>query len=122
MTSLDNSPEHIDFCRARVTGLPVEIVLTDSRPWLRDYVGRKIDGLYLDSMDTYVPHYQDCCLEEIKTALPHLTPDAVVMIDDTFRAADGWSGKGALAVPWLISRGWIVRVDGWQAVLTKLSY
>lgn len=123
LISLDNSIPHVEFCRARCAPLPCEVVLTDSRPWLRDYTGPKIDALYLDSQDTWDPGFQECCLEEAQAALPHLAENAVLMIDDTWRADAGasWNGKGAKAIPWLESKGWRVVCEGWQALLKRVT-
>jgi predicted O-methyltransferase YrrM len=65
--------------------------------------GRKIDFLYLDSLDvgdgdTHQLHQ----LAEIKAAHPALSPGAVVVLDDD--AND--RGKGHLSRPWLESQGW----------------
>jgi hypothetical protein len=119
LVSLDNDPAHVEFCRERVRGLPVEVVLTDSRDWLRDYAGPPIDGLYLDSLDTTEPGYESCCLEEVQAALPHLSPGAAVLIDDSYMVGGVWHGKGALAVPHLLERGWRLLASGYQAMLVR---
>lgn len=119
LTSLDNSESNVAFCRSRTQQLPVDVVLTDSRPWLKNYKGAPIDGLYLDSMDTEVTGYQDCCLEEAQAATPHLAPNAAILIDDTFAVNGGWEGKGAKAVPWLVSCGWCVVCEGYQVLLLR---
>jgi hypothetical protein len=117
LVSLDSDPGHVEFARSRAAGLPVEVVPTDSRPWLRGYAGPPIDGLYLDSQDTYDPGFEACCLEEAQAALPHLAAGAVVLIDDTYQAGGAWHGKGALAVPWLLGRSWRLLASGYQALL-----
>lgn len=93
-----------------------EVVHTDSRVWLREN-REPIDGLYLDSCDTWVPEYQDVCLEEAQLAA--LAPGAVVLIDDTWATGDGWAGKGGKAVPWLIGEGWRVEANGYQVMLRR---
>lgn len=121
LVSVDNSGEHVAFCRSRVAGLPVEVSLNDSRNWLLAN-GQPIDALYLDSQDTYEPGYQECCLEEARLALPMLRPDAAVLIDDTWRLDGGyWGGKGAKAVPFLLSHGWRMVCDAHQALLTRVG-
>ncbi|MEA2735065.1 MAG: hypothetical protein QOE14_1516, partial [Humisphaera sp.] len=40
------------------------------------------------------------------------------MFDDTVWNR-GWNGKGELAVPYLLSRGWKLRGSGYQVILTR---
>jgi hypothetical protein len=119
LVSLDSSPANVAFARSRTVGLPVEVVLADSREWLRSYVGPPIDLLYLDSADVGTPGFEQCCLEEARLALPHLADGALILIDDTPAMGDGWEGKGALAVPWLLERGWRVIEAGYQVLLGR---
>ena len=51
-----------------------------------------------DSADVGTPGYQECCLEEVQLALPHLAGGALILIDDTPRVGGAWTGKGATAV------------------------
>ncbi len=88
-------------------------------PRLRNYRGRPIDALYLDSADTWTPHYQQVCLEEARAAVASLAEDAVILIDDTVPCPAGWNGKGELAVPWLVSEGWTVVSTGYQVLLRR---
>ena len=34
--------------------------------------------------------------------------------------AGAWTGKGALVVPWLLQRGWVIGYGGYQAVLWQV--
>lgn len=88
---------------------------------------RKIDLIYLDSFDypigiknkeivlvgDPVPSQQHI-LKEITAALPMLANESIILIDDS-NCIGG--GKGALAVPFLESQGWIVVYDNQQTVL-----
>jgi len=68
-----------------------------------------VDLLYLDSMDTYVAGHAEHCLAESEGGRPARGSDGYVLIDDTWQTPDGWSGKGALAVPWLLANGLVCR-------------
>jgi SAM-dependent methyltransferase len=121
LVSVDNDAEHVAFARQRIGGNPVEVVQADSVGWLESYAGPPLDGVYLDSMDTYVPGYEQHCLREAQAAVSKLAPHAVILIDDTMRAGDGWTGKGMLAAPWLLANGWSVLRDGWQVLLKRIA-
>ncbi len=120
LVSVDNDPDHVAFARKHTQGLPVDVVLADGRIYLWSHEGPAIDGLYLDSADLWTEDYDLICLAEAKAALPHLAPDAVILIDDTIPTKTGeWEGKGRQAVPWLIEQGWEVRCAGYQALLQR---
>lgn len=118
LTSLELDPARAAFARARV-GANVDVIVTDSRVWLRRYGGPSIDALYLDSMDMELPGHEECCLEEAQAALPHLSPAALILIDDTVRVGNGWRGKGTQAIPWLLARGWRIVAEGYQVLLAR---
>ena len=44
-------------------------------------------------------------LNQAQASLPKLSANGVVIFDDTPRSGSGFSGKGGLAVPWLVSQG-----------------
>ena len=92
-------------------------VCSDSIVWLRENQ-LPIDCLYLDSMDTEHPQHAQHGLAEIQAALHCLTPNAVVVWDDT-TWSDGWKGKGALGVPWMLGDGWQISKCGYQVVLER---
>jgi hypothetical protein len=79
--------------------------------------GSLIDVLYLDSHDTNLPGHAEHGLAEISAAEHALHDRSLVVFDDTIRAGDGWLGKGRLAVPYLLGRGWQVLASGYQVVL-----
>ncbi len=119
LISLDCDPEHVAIARS----LPVcdfgtvEVIQTDSRPWLASFSGSPVDALYLDSCDCWVPGFQDVCMDEAVAALPLLTYDCPVLIDDSWREGDGFGGKGGKAIPWLASQGRRVVHSGYQTLL-----
>ena len=119
LTSLDLDEANAAVARRVAAGLPVNVIHSDSRPWLRDYAGPPIHGLYLDSCDTWLPGYQEVCLVEAQMALPHLHADAAVLIDDTYQEDGRWHGKGAAAVPCLEAHGFRVIRHHYQALLTR---
>ena len=44
-------------------------------------------------------------LKQAQASLPKLSKNGIVIFDDTPKSGDGFSGKGGLAVPWLVSQG-----------------
>lgn len=119
VVSIDNDRAHAELARRVTEGLPVRVEVNDSRVALGSWEGPKIDLLYLDSLDTYHPGHAEHCLAEVRAAMPELRPDALVLIDDTYNDAGTWTGKGALAVPWLLSQGWRLVSVGYQALLQR---
>jgi hypothetical protein len=131
LVSLDNDAGHVAFARDRARHLPVCVEETDSVRWLVHYAGPPLDGLYLDSLDVSPKPAKPCeapfeqhCRAEAREALRHLAPNAAILIDDTLRGEAGkterpWSGKGALAIPWLESQGWQVKATGYQVLLVR---
>jgi predicted O-methyltransferase YrrM len=119
--SVDNNPTNVAFARmwTAAFGRAVQVHEAESDLWLRAYSGPPIDFLYLDSADTGTPGYQECSLNEVELALPHLAPDAVIIFDDTYWSAGAFQGKGGLAVPWLIEHGWKIVAGGYQVLLRR---
>lgn len=100
------------------SGVGVKVIASDSRDFLRSYNGRPIDLFYSDSADVGTPGYQECCVDEVRLAIPLLADRGAILIDDTVH--DGqWNGKGSLAVPWLMEQGWRLDWSGYQAFLTS---
>jgi hypothetical protein len=52
-------------------------------------------------------------LKIVQRLLPHFTDRSTVVLDDTWRRGKIWSGKGTLAMPFLLDHGWnlIVTTD-----------
>lgn len=111
--SIDNSQEHIEF--AKKTAWGGEFVCSDSVLWLEG-CEEGIDLLYLDSWDADVPGHAEHGLAEIKAAYNKLHNNSIVVYDDTIWN-QGWKGKGALGVPFLLDQGWKIIASGYQVVL-----
>ena len=79
-----------------------------------------VDVAYLDSLDTDQPGHAEHCLREAEAVSRLIGPGGLILIDDSPPDGDGWSGKGRLAIPWLIARGWVLEpVSSHQAVLSR---
>jgi len=91
----------------------------DSVSVLKDFT-QPIDVLLLDSLDysaSMVEQSQTHALNEVKAALPHLHDKSIIAIDDCGLGDKG--GKGGLAVPYLLERGWTTVVRGYMVILAK---
>lgn len=117
LVSVDRDRSHVALARRLTAGLPVTVEHGDSVGWLRGYGGPLIHALYLDSLDVGAPGCEEHCLQEVQAGIPHLTRGAPVLIDDTVQCDGHWVGKGALAVPHLLSRGARLVHSGYQQLL-----
>ena len=111
---MDISPENVAYAREQCKGLPVEVVLSDSLTFLKEYKGPAFNGVYLDSLDTDRPGHQGHCLAEAQAALAHLAGDGVILLDDNHK-----DGKPVLALPWLLKSGLHVQRSGYQVLLGR---
>ncbi len=96
----------------------VHLVQNDSVAFLQDF-NQPIDLLYLDSYDFEVDNplpSQLHHLKEIQAAYHLLKPTSIVMIDD---CGHPYGGKGGLAVPYLLERGWRAVYSGHQIILAR---
>ena len=118
LDSVDLDGRHVSFARERCRWFPVNVHQADSVGWLRTQL-RPIDVLYLDSLDTYEPGHAEHCLAEVQAALPLLQERSIIVVDDCPRVGGLLTGKGSLAVPWLLARGWRLLFDGYQQVLVQ---
>lgn len=112
-----------------------EFVVASGSDWAKHYQGPKISCVYLDNFD-YIWDTRDICshaptmkqlheyntrgqtmnnancqIEHMKQMLflyPHLTPNAVVMFDDTYLHNDCWIGKCGPGVVFLLAQDWTV--------------
>jgi ADP-heptose:LPS heptosyltransferase len=118
--SVDLSPQHCDFARrwTEVFGDQVTVHCQDSVGFLQAFPDR-IDALYVDSLDTYEVGHAEHALREVQAALPRLHEDSLILFDDTPSSAGTFSGKGGLAVPWLLERGWQLLYAGYQVLLHR---
>lgn len=119
LVSVDNDQIHVSFAAHQVRHLPAYVVQADATDWLLGYKGPAIDGLYLDSADTWTRGFEGVCLDEAQAAVEHVASDGVILIDDTVHADGCWQGKGAQALPWLVANGWEVAAVGYQVLLRR---
>ncbi len=120
LVSVDSDPGKCQFARdytAAFSGI-VQVVNADSVDFLSGFPGR-IDLLYLDSLDSGEPGSAEHNLNEAKAAVDKLGPKSLVAVDDTTFGHGGWSGKGALTVPYLLSTGWQAAYSGHQTALVR---
>lgn len=80
-----------------------------------------VDLCYVDSMDTYVIGYEQHALREAQAVEGKMSERGLIVFDDTPESVGGgWTGKGSLAAPYLISRGWrVLPVSGYQLVMGR---
>jgi hypothetical protein len=119
LISLDDDPRHVGFAvgaTAEMDCISVECV--DSVKRLAEF-GQPIDVLFLDSLDTTAPGFAEHALREAQAAEPWLPGQSLIMLDDTVYRAGAFHGKGQLAVPWLLDRGWRVVYSGFQTLLAR---
>lgn len=118
--TVDIDASHCRFARRQCVpfGTAVEVHQGDSVEFLRNYAG-PLDALYLDSLDACQPGHAEHALAETQAALPRLSDLSIVAYDDTPSDAGVFRGKGALAVPWLLARGFHVLYAGYQVVLSR---
>jgi hypothetical protein len=119
--SVDLNAGCVSFARPWCKGYgdAVELHQSHSHEWLKAYSGPKLDLFYSDSQDVGTKGYQECALEEARLALPHLADHALIAFDDSPWSCGKFQGKGALAIPWLLERGWKVVYGGYQVVLGR---
>lgn len=106
--TVDLDPVALDVCRGLTKHWCdcVNYVHSDSVEFLIAFettYKRKIDLLYLDSLDYDEPERSEAhCLAEARAALPHLARQCLILIDDTRKTEAGLTGKGTRAVPFLL--------------------
>ena len=113
-TSVDNDNEHIKTAQELTKPFPVNFICSDSIEFFKNYKGKKIDLLYLDSLDTTEPHHAEHCLEEYRAARQHLSHKCVLLIDDTPR-----DGKGKFALIEAQKDGFKILYHGYQIILLR---
>lgn len=118
--SVDISPEAILEAKKAIDSAKknTTLVCEDSIKFLAEFL-QPIDFLYLDSydFDSANPQpSQEHHLKEIKAAYPHLAKNCVIMIDDCLLPH---GGKGALVIPYLVSKGWVIYINAYQVILVR---
>lgn len=127
LQSVDLSPVNCRFAREITAPFVhcVEIYEGDSVQFLRDWRDsvvsstKNADLVYLDSLDTTEPGHEEHGLAEVQQAVKIVKPDGMILIDDTWWKEKRFVGKGAKAVPWLLSQGWHIIEAGYQVLLRK---
>ena len=117
--SVDLNPQHLRFAAEIIK--PFERRATfhesDSVAWLKSFTP-PIDVLYLDSLDAQIPGHAEHALAEIAAGASNLHEQSLILFDDTVWN-NGWAGKGAKAVPWLMDNGWRILKAGYQVLLGR---
>jgi hypothetical protein len=118
--SVELSPENAAFARqwTRCFGSAVSVHEQHSHEFLRNW-NDPIDVFLSDSADVGTPGYQENCLIECQLAAPHVRSDGLIAIDDCVWKEGQWTGKGAIAVPWLLDNGWTIFYSGYQTLLVR---
>jgi hypothetical protein len=122
LTGVELNEQNAQFARfwTQQFAKHVSIVSAHSHDFLKSYSGPPIDVFYSDSLDVDEPGYADCCLEEVKLAIPFLRDDrSLILIDDTVYTRGSWTGKGVKAVPYLLESGWSIVRSGYQCLLCR---
>jgi hypothetical protein len=101
-----------------ITGKGEEILASWDQPILACYLDA-YDFMHLMHSElrqaTYIKAYgksindQQCHLMHLKAtecAARRIVDGGIIGIDDTWTKEDSWTGKGTLALPWLLERGW----------------
>ncbi|HZU13447.1 MAG TPA: class I SAM-dependent methyltransferase [Chloroflexota bacterium] len=114
----DINPEHTAVARRATEQFTSQITyVTDDSVHFLHAFDRPIDLLYLDSMDcprdgdATIPQQHN--LHELQAALPHLSPSAVILLDDNWYEN---GGKTRLSKRYLAERGWICLLDSHQSL------
>jgi len=119
LVSVDYSEGNCAFARSTTADFSnVSVHCQDSVSFLKGF-NRAIDVLYLDSVDTELPHAADHALNEIQAAEGHLTDRSIVILDDTVYSRGAFIGKGAKAIPWMMSKGWKILYSGYQTICIR---
>lgn len=125
--SVDISEESVANAQAEVDrqklNNSVKIYCSDSLDFLEKF-DEKVDLLYLDSYDyssdlAVQKKSQEHHLLEFKAIEDQLHKDTIVLIDDC-DLPNG--GKGKLAIEYMLQKGWKVRTNDYQVLLTRENF
>jgi hypothetical protein len=115
--SQDNISRAKNLCNSYLVNS--EFIVNNSVEFLKDF-NAPIDLLFLDSMDASISGYQEHHLNEIIQAEKNLHKNSIVLIDDSPVQDYSWSkngGKGALVIPYLLKRGWKIKLREYQTLM-----
>lgn len=122
--SVDMSRISLANCKNIVDQSPfVNYIYSDSIKFLNNLPENfKIDFLFLDSYDYSENDEENCIkhqLNEVKACENKLKENSLILIDDIFNTKD-FKGKGKLAIPYLLDKGWkIINYANTQILLSK---
>ena len=124
--TIDNNPEAVELTKALTKAYEAntDVILGDSIEVLKRW-DKMIDLLYLDSLDTdpnnaeVAKKAQEHQLQELELAYPHLTRNAIVLLDDNYFAN---GGKTALSKEFLSQKGWLQIMDYEQSLWLRPHY
>lgn len=117
LTSFDLDQNNVSYAQnwCKQFGNSVQIKCCTGEQGIKEYT-KKIDVLYLDSLDTGAEGHQQCNLGEFKAAESKLHEKSIVVIDDT---PNDNTGKGVLTVKYMLENGWKFLYRGYQVILSK---
>ena len=124
--SIDINQYHLNIAK-NVIGLSpyVNYVFSDSIAYLRNFPSfSKINLLFLDSFDYHGDENNKRAaaehqLKEFQACEKNLEDNSIVLLDDIFDI--NYSGKGALSIPYMLSKGWkIINFQDNQVLLSKI--
>ena len=142
--SVDFSPQSFALAKEFIG---VKAILSDGVKFLESFStisDKRISILYLDNFDViyndkhkksllkrvgsvYYDNEEDLTnersgvvhLEQMKAALPLLNVKNIVIVDDTRKTEQGWWGKGALVVPFLLENGYKISNDSEEGIMLQ---
>lgn len=130
--SCDISPEHCEIARADLlkieTSHKASVICDDGIKFLKEFT-KPISLLFLDAWDVSLPESNDKHLEALEAALPHMTSESLILIDDTdvnydfekkyFTTTNGMGGKGFHVIPTAQIKGYGILFMGRQTLLNR---
>ena len=101
---------------AKING-KVTVKVQDGLDFLRDYKGKKIDLLHLDSWEVCEGgDYAEKHLEAFELAEDNMSENSFISIEDCDIGIVG-GGKGKLLIPHLLEKEWVILYKGRQTIL-----
>lgn len=124
--SIDINKEHLNIAQNIIGHSKyVNYSLSDSIEYLKNLPDFfKINLLFLDSFDYHRDEENKKAaaehqLKEIQACEKNLTENSLILLDDIIDV--NFNGKGALSIPYLISKGWkIINFEETQVLLSKI--